>query len=156
MSVTWVPLIFLAAPAAVAQAPDTVQVTGRLFYGPERAAAGRHMVGIVDGPYAMTDSLGRFSLRTLVGDSAVFWAQCRVERRQFGRNLGPFTIGRDRLSAVELELDPRLCIEPDETRRYGTFSGRYSWGFEQSDWVLCESLPDLSGTCQRQWDTLRD
>ena len=146
VSVIWVPLIFLAAPAAVAQVTDTVQVTGRLFYGPERTAAARHRIGIVDGPSAMTDSLGRFSFRATVGDSTVFWAQCRVERRAFGRNLGPFTIHRDQLSAVELELNRRLCIEPAETRRYGVFSGHHTSGFEMSDWALCESLLDLSDT----------
>jgi len=146
VSAIGVPLVFLVTPPSFSQVTDTVLVSGQLFYGPDRVPAAGYTVGIVGGPSAWTDSLGHFGFRAVVGDSVDFWSQCRVERRSFGRSLGPFPMGRDELSAAEIEIDPSLCIEPEETRQYGIFSGRWTWGFEMSEWALCEALPDLSAT----------
>jgi hypothetical protein len=144
-----VSVTFLAIAPLQGQQQDTAVLRGRLLErGSGQAVPGQmvSVAGDLHHAWATTDSSGAFLLGPMSADSVALIVTCRTSRRPWGRTLGPFLHARSGAGVVQVEIPPGACEEPPEVAVEGVWQGHFSSGFEESSFIPCGGLPDLSDT----------
>lgn len=131
------------------QQADSVTVRGRLVDSVLGRPIPGQLVGTLGnqrGFWANTDSTGAFQIRIPAADTLQLLVTCLPSRRPWGRTLGPFPYSLADGEVTEIRIPAEACWEPPETEVIGEWSGHYTGGFEESGFVPCHPLPDLSDT----------
>ncbi len=131
------------------QQADSVTVRGRLVDNIQGRPIPGQSVGTQDyphGSWVSTDSAGGFQFRIAAVDTVQLLVTCLPTRRTWGRTLGPFPYFVADEEPAEIRISPDACWEPPETDVIGVWNGHYTVGFEESGFVPCDPLPDLSNT----------